>query len=153
MATILTFISKLPKMYDFHWSNAKYTNPPQTTIPLIRPHQCDSEGGRIRGVLLHKLNTYIDIIVKNCWQPCKATDTNRLWCTDMHTIATYQCRTNYFKCSFFSQTIVAWNTLPKSVVTSSTLDAFKAVLPLRRPIPSWRFWTHQPFLFLVLQPF
>ena len=34
------------------------------------------------------------------------------------------------------QTIVAWNALPKSVVTSPTLDAFKAVLPLRRPIPS-----------------
>ena len=26
--------------------------------------------------------------------------------TDMHTLATYQCRTNYFKCSFFPQTIV-----------------------------------------------
>ena len=43
-------------------------------------------------------------------------------------------RTNYFKCSFFLQTIVAWNTLPKSVVTSSTLDAFK--VSLGRPIPS-----------------
>ena len=50
--------------------------------------------------------------------------------TDMHTLATYQCRTNYFKCSFFPQTIVAWNALTKSVVTSSTLDAFKAALPL-----------------------
>ena len=56
----------------------------------------------------------------------------------MHTLATYQCRTNYLKCSFFPQTIVAWNALTKSVVTSSTLDAFKAA--------------HQPFLFLVLQP-
>ena len=28
--------------------------------------------------------------------------------TDMHTLSTYQCRTNYFKCSFFPQTIVAW---------------------------------------------
>ena len=28
------------------------TNPSRATIPLIRPHQCDSEGGRIRGVLL-----------------------------------------------------------------------------------------------------
>ena len=55
--------------------------------------------------------------------------------TDMHTLATYQCRTNYFKCSFFPQTIVAWNALTKSVVTSSTLDAFKAPLPLGRPIP------------------
>ena len=36
-------------MYDFHWSNAKYMNPSRETIPLIRPHQCDSEGGRIRG--------------------------------------------------------------------------------------------------------
>ena len=26
-------------------------NPSQETIPLIRPHQCDSDGGRIRGVL------------------------------------------------------------------------------------------------------
>ena len=30
-----------------------YTNPSQATIPLIRPHQCDYEGGRIRGVLLY----------------------------------------------------------------------------------------------------
>ena len=30
-----------------------YTNPSRATIPLIRPHQCDSEGGRIRGVLLY----------------------------------------------------------------------------------------------------
>ena len=44
--------------------------------------------------------------------------------TDMHTLATYQCRTNYFKCSFLPQTIVAWNALTKSVVTSSTLAAF-----------------------------
>ena len=28
-------------------------NPSRATIPLIRPHQCDSEGGRIRGVLLY----------------------------------------------------------------------------------------------------
>ena len=32
-----------------------YTNPSRATIPLIRPHQCDSEGGRIRGVLLYRL--------------------------------------------------------------------------------------------------
>ena len=25
---------------------------PRTTINLLRPHQCDSEGGRIRGVLV-----------------------------------------------------------------------------------------------------
>ena len=30
-----------------------YMNPSRATIPLIRPHQCDSEGGRIRGVLLY----------------------------------------------------------------------------------------------------
>ena len=30
-------------------------NPSRATIPLIRPHQCDSEGGRIRGVLLYKV--------------------------------------------------------------------------------------------------
>ena len=33
-----------------------YTNPSRATIPLIRPHQCDSEGGRIRGVLLYNIN-------------------------------------------------------------------------------------------------
>ena len=33
-------------MYDFHWGNAKYMNPSRATIPLIRPHQCDSDGGR-----------------------------------------------------------------------------------------------------------
>ena len=33
-----------------------YTNPSRATIPLIRPHQCDSEGGRIRGVLLYSLS-------------------------------------------------------------------------------------------------
>ena len=43
----------MPKMYDFHWSNAKYMNPSRATIPLIRQHQCDSDGGRIRGVLLY----------------------------------------------------------------------------------------------------
>ena len=57
--------------------------------------------------------------------------------TYMHTLATYQCRTNFFKCSFFPQTIVAWNSLPKSVVTSSTLGGFKVALG--RPIPSLRF--------------
>ena len=45
-------------MYDFHWSNAKYINPSRATIPLIRPPQCDSEGGRIRGVLLY--STFYD---------------------------------------------------------------------------------------------
>ena len=34
-------------------------NPSRATIPLIRPHQCDSDGGRIRGVLLyHTGKTY-----------------------------------------------------------------------------------------------
>ena len=48
-----------PKMYDFHWSNATYMNPSRATIPLIRPHQCDSDGGRIRGVLLYyKITEY-----------------------------------------------------------------------------------------------
>ena len=55
--------------------------------------------------------------------------------TDVHTHATYQYMTHYFKSSFFPQTIVAWNALPKSVVTSSTLDAFKPALPLGSPIP------------------
>ena len=30
-----------------------YMNPSRAPIPLIRPHQCDSEGGRIRGVVLY----------------------------------------------------------------------------------------------------
>ena len=62
----------------------------------------------------------------------------------------YQCRTIYFKCSFFPQTILAWNALPKSVVTSSTLDAFKVALG--RPKCQASVLEHQPFLFLVLQP-
>ena len=35
-------------------------NPSRVTIPLIRPHQCYSDGGRIRGVLLyyHKITEY-----------------------------------------------------------------------------------------------
>ena len=49
----------MPKMYDFHWSNAKYMNPSRATIPLIRPHQCDSGGGRIRGVLLYYDGIYM----------------------------------------------------------------------------------------------
>ena len=40
-----------------------YTNPSRATIPLIRPHQCDSEGGRIRGVLLYHLHTNRTYIV------------------------------------------------------------------------------------------
>ena len=47
----------MTKMYGFHWSNAKYINPSRETIPLIRPHQCDSEGGRIIGVLLYLKST------------------------------------------------------------------------------------------------
>ena len=48
------FIFQMPKMYDFHCSNAKYMNPSRETSPLKLPHQCDSEGGRIRGALLYK---------------------------------------------------------------------------------------------------
>ena len=29
----------------------QYINPSRATIPLIRLHQCDSDGGRIRGIL------------------------------------------------------------------------------------------------------
>ena len=54
--TIHTFIFQMPKMYDFHCSNAKYMNPSRETIPLKLPHQCDSVGGRIRGALLYKTN-------------------------------------------------------------------------------------------------
>ena len=49
-----TFIFQMPKMYDLHCSYAKYMNPSRETIPLKLPHQCDSEGGRIRGALLYK---------------------------------------------------------------------------------------------------
>jgi len=48
--------------------------------------------------------------------------------THTHTLATYQCRTNYFKHSFFPHTIVSWNALPANVVTSPTLAAFKTAL-------------------------
>ena len=30
-------------------------NPSRATIPLIRLHQCDSDGGRIRGVILYSI--------------------------------------------------------------------------------------------------
>ena len=33
------------------------SNHSRTAIHLIRPHQCDSEGGRIRGVLLYLQST------------------------------------------------------------------------------------------------
>ncbi len=42
--------------------------------------------------------------------------------------ATYQCRTNYFKYSYFRHTIVLWNALPQAVVSSPTLVAFKTSL-------------------------
>ena len=47
-----------------------------------------------------------------------------------HTLqhATYQCRTNYFKYSYFPHTIVLWNALPQAVVSSHTLVAFKTSL-------------------------
>jgi len=48
--------------------------------------------------------------------------------TNTHTLTTYQCRTNYFKFSFFPRTIVLWNALPNNVATSPSLDAFKAAL-------------------------
>ena len=45
------------------------------TIPLIRQHQCDSEGGRIRGVLLYQERTGEKdgkpggkTLVKNIWK-------------------------------------------------------------------------------------
>ena len=41
-----------------------YTNPSRATIPLIRPHQCDSEGGRIIGVLLALFN-FPNTIIRN----------------------------------------------------------------------------------------
>ena len=42
--------------------------------------------------------------------------------------ATYQCRTNYFKYSYFPHTVVLWNSLPQAVVSSPTLEAFKTYL-------------------------
>ena len=41
-----------------------YTNPSRATIPLIRPHQCDSEGGRIRGILLYIVSVCTHISFK-----------------------------------------------------------------------------------------
>ena len=37
-----------------------YMNPSRATIPLKRPHQCDSDGGRIRGVqrYYHNITEY-----------------------------------------------------------------------------------------------
>ena len=67
------------KMYAFHWSDAQYMNPSRATIPHIRPHQCDSGGGRIRGVLLYTLPIIIRLIhvyrkkntlKKNQWDHC-----------------------------------------------------------------------------------
>ena len=69
-----------------------YTNPSRATIPLIRPHQCDSEGGRIRGVLLY--NEYRAVAVSEAddlpyrTQPTDPTtrveppssDPLRIWC-------------------------------------------------------------------------
>ena len=40
----------------------------------------------------------------------------------------YQCRTNYFKYSYFPHTVVLWNSLPQAVVSSPTLEAFKTSL-------------------------
>ena len=56
----------MPNMYDFHWSNATYMNPSRATIPLIRPHQCDSDGGRIRGVLLSQNHRIRDKMLHAC---------------------------------------------------------------------------------------
>ena len=71
--TMHTFISEMPKMYDFHWSNAKYINPSRETIPLIRPLQCDSEGGCITGVLLFYTSNFpfprlilLEYVVRYC---------------------------------------------------------------------------------------
>ena len=54
----------MPKMYDFHWSNATYMNRSRATIPLIRSLKCDSAGGRIRGVLLYINDLEEDKILK-----------------------------------------------------------------------------------------
>ena len=40
-------------------------NPSRATIPLIRPHQCDSEGGRIRGVLLYNVVLILPSVIPN----------------------------------------------------------------------------------------
>ena len=45
-------------------------------------------------------------------------------CNMRHT----NCRTNYFKYSYFPHTIVLWNALPQAVVSSPTLVAFKTSL-------------------------
>ena len=60
------------------WSNAAYLNPSRATIPLIWPHQCDSEGGRIRGVLLYILMNCVHtftcrLYLEYSFLPCIAT--------------------------------------------------------------------------------
>ena len=65
-------------MHDFHWSNAKYTNPSRATIPLIRPHTCDSDGGHIRGVLLYTHLVYKCLIMYDFhWSNAKYTNHSR----------------------------------------------------------------------------
>ena len=49
----------------------------QATIPLIRPHQCDSEGGRIRGVLL-----YTSLPRKQCGGDLRRYPER--WCAESH---------------------------------------------------------------------
>ena len=68
-------------MYAFHWSNATYMNPSRATIPPIRPHQYDSDGGRIREVLLY-ITILITILPSSVRVMTEPTDRQRYRMTE-----------------------------------------------------------------------
>ena len=75
---------------------------------------------------IHAINQHIPYLIPHS----HASRSSRHAHTLQH--ATYQCRTNYFKYSYFPHTIVLWNALPQAVVSSPTLVAFKTSLRMGR---------------------
>ena len=68
-------------------------NPSRATIPLIRPHQCDSEGGRIRGVLLYIQCKYLYLsmmLTMTCMLPKSFRNLLSQNCLTRHGIITRQ---------------------------------------------------------------
>jgi len=57
-----------------------------------------------------------------------STQTRNTRHSNMHTFAPFAPRTDYFKYAFFPQTASLWNTLPSSVLTSPSVDVFRARL-------------------------
>ena len=49
---------------------------------------------------------------------------------------TYHTRLDVYRYSFFPRTVITWNTLPDSCITSGTLDAFKSSIQLVPIVPS-----------------